>query len=359
MLISGVVFTHHLPEEAMPWMADARDVFDELVIFIDEKRATPGTVSRAEKVASRVLPNKAETWYGADGHSLVAALKGDWRFTLDWDEALGPEWQQDGWRQILETTEFTHFWFPRHWVVAKERYITSNPWCPDFQLRLVRNRLEGTIFPRGLHDSAIVPGAGACFRNLTLDHHVLWLSARAAREEKVRFYEQLRPGRSEGHYYLFEDYAPREEKHPAPAPLDASREFLPMPKLSPETVRNVSIETGNVPKMVRTSERFWVDVKVTNATPETLHSRPPVWPVHLTYHWIDRATGSATIWDGYRSGLYPDAPPNSITLCTIMIIAPEQPGQYLLQISMVQEEVCWFEQAKPEILQEFDLLVTA
>jgi hypothetical protein len=71
------MFTHHLPEEAMPWIAGARDVFDEMVVFIDEQRATPGTVSRAEKVASRVLPNKAETWYGADGPSLVAACKGD------------------------------------------------------------------------------------------------------------------------------------------------------------------------------------------------------------------------------------------------------------------------------------------
>ena len=133
----------------MPWIVEARNVFDEVVIFIDEKRATPGTVSRAKKVASRVLPNKAETWYGADGHSLVAACKGDWLFTLDFDEELGSEWQQDGWRQILETTEFTHFWFPRHWIVSKDRYIVSNPWCPDFQLRLFRNNLEGTVFPRG------------------------------------------------------------------------------------------------------------------------------------------------------------------------------------------------------------------
>ena len=359
MLISGVIYTYHLPEEAMPWIAEARNVFDEMVIFIDEKRATPGTVSRAEKVASRVLPNKAETWYGADGHSLVAACRGDWLFTLDYDEELGPEWQQDGWRQILETTQFTHFWFPRRWMVSRERYIISNPWCPDFQLRLFRNNLEGTVFPRKLHDSTIVPGPGACFQNLTVNHHVLWLCSRENREEKVRLYEQLRPGRGSGHYYLFEDHSPREAELPEPVQLDPSREILPMTRLSPTIVRNVSLEAGSVPKVVRVSELFWVDVKVTNATPETLHSRPPVLPVHLSYHWIAKVGGGASIWDGYRNGLHPDAPPNTTTLCTMIIVAPDQPGEYLLQISMVQEEVCWFEQVRPETLQEFDLLVTA
>lgn len=343
----------------MPWIAEARNVFDEMVIFIDEKRATPGTVSRAEKVASRVLPNKAETWYGADGHSLVAACKGDWLFTLDYDEELGSEWQQEGWRQILKTTQFTHFWFPRYWIVSKDRYIISNPWCPDFQLRLFRNGLEGTVFPRKLHDSTIVPGLGACFQNLTINHHVLWLFSRATREEKARLYEQLRPGGGAGHYYLYEDHAPREAKLPDPVRPDPSREILPMAKLSPEKINGVSLEVKSVPGAVAVSELFWVDVAVTNATSETLHSRPPFWPVHLSYHWLDKATRHMCVWDGYRNGFYPDAPANATTLCTMMVVAPDQPGQYLLQISIVQEEVCWFDQVRPGILQEFAVSVIA
>jgi hypothetical protein len=353
------MFTHHLPEEAMPWIAEARNVFDEMVIFIDEKRATPGTVDRAKKVASRVLPNKAETWYGADGRALVAACRGDWLFTLDYDEELGPEWQRDGWRQILETTQFTHFWFPRRWVVSKDRYIISNPWCPDFQLRLIRNHVEGMAFPRELHDSQIVPGPGACFQNLTVNHHVLWLCSRASREEKVRLYEELRPGRGSGHYYLYEDHAPREANLPAPVELDPKREILPMARLSPEKITEVSLEVKSVPGTAGVSELFWVDVAVTNATSETLHSRPPSWPVHLSYHWLDQATRRMCVWDGYRNGFYPDAPANTTTFCTMMIIAPDHPGDYLLQISMVQEEVGWFDQVRPDTLREFALLVTA
>jgi len=358
MLISGVMFTHDLPEEAMPWVAEARNVFDEMVIFIDEKRATPGTVSRAQQVASRVLPNKAETWYGADGPALVAACKGDWLFTLDYDEELGSEWQQGGWRQILETTPFTHFWLPRYWMVSKDRYIVSNPWCPDFQHRLFRNNLEGTAFPKELHDSTKVPGSGACFQNLTLKHHVLWLFSRAAREDKVRLYEELRPGGGSGHYYLYEDHAPREADLPEFAALNPERELLPMVRLSPEAIARISLEVRSVPAAIDVSELFWVDVAVTNKTSETLHSRPPVWPVHFSYHWLDQATRRVCFWDVYRSGLYPIAPASTTTPCTMMIIAPDQPGHYLLQISIVQEEVCWFDQFRPDTLREFPIVVT-
>jgi hypothetical protein len=341
----------------MSWVAEARNVFDEMIIFIDEKRATPGTVARAEKVASRVLPNKAETWYGADGHALVAACKGEWLFTLDFDEELGPEWQQDGWRQILKTTEFTHFWFPRYWVVSKDRYIVSNPWCPDFQYRLFRNNLEGTVFPRHLHDSTSVPGSGACFQNLTINHHVLWLFSRAAREEKARLYEELRPGGGSGHYYLYEDHRPREANLPKPVELDPERELVPMVRLSAEKMAAITLEVESVPATIGSSDLFWVDVAVTNATSETLHSRPPVWPVHLSYHWVDQATRRIFIWDGYRNGLYPDAPASTTTPCTMMIVAPKQPGEYLLQISMVQEEISWFDQVRPGALQEFAVSV--
>jgi hypothetical protein len=359
MHITALLPTHDLSEEAMPWMEEARNIFDELTIFIDEKRVTPGTVTRAEKVGTRVHRHNARTWYEWDLASMARACESDWVFLIERDEQLSPEWQQSQWRQILETTQFTHFWVPRRWMVSKERYIISNPWCLDFQLRLFRNNLDGTTFPTKLHDTIHVPGSGGCFRNLAMNHHVLWLCSRATRESRVRHYEQLRPGEAAGHYYLFEDYTPREANLPTPVVLNPTREILPMVKLSPEEIGKILLEVRSVPEAVGASELFWVDVKVTNATPETLHSRPPCSPVYLSYHWLDQATRHMFVWDGSRSGFHPDAPANTTTSCTMMIAAPDQPGRFLLQISIVQEEVCWFDQVRPGILQEFDVLVTA
>jgi hypothetical protein len=173
MRINAILATHDLSEEAMPWMTEARRVFDELVVFIDEKRVTPGTVARAEKVATRVHHHKADTWYDWDLGSMARACQSDWVFVIERDEQLSPEWQQDSWRQILETTESTHFWCPCRWVVPAGRYITADPWWPDFQLRFVRNNVPGTTFATRLHDTIHVPGPGGCLRNLAIHHHVL------------------------------------------------------------------------------------------------------------------------------------------------------------------------------------------
>ena len=357
MQVSVLLKTHHLQEEVMPWMAEARNVFDELVIFIDEKRATPGTLELARQLSPNVHSYYSETWYGSDFASMARACAGDWVFLFDYDETLSPEWRQEGWRQVLEATSSTHFWIPRRWMVSKESYIVSNPWCPDFQLRFFRNNLEGTTFPTKLHDSTVVPGPGGCFQHLAVNHHVLWFCSRAAREKKVRLYEELRPGRGSGHYYLYEDHAPREARLPEPVQLDPEREIVPMTRLTPENIREVSLKVGSVPEAVGASELFWVDVEVTNASSLTLHSRPPFLPVHLSYHWLGQATREMRVWDGYRSGVYPDASAKTTTLCTMMVVAPDEPGRYLLQISMVQEEVSWFEQVRPDILHEFAVSV--
>jgi hypothetical protein len=357
VLISGIILTHRLPEEALPWVAEARDVFDEMIICIDEKRTTPETIDRAQTVADRVIFNRADTWYGKDSVSLIAACTGDWIFVIDYDEQLSPEWQQDGWRRLLETTDLTHFWIPRRWVLPGRRYISADPWWPAFQLRLFRKNLSGTAFPTRLHDHTYVPGASGYFRNLALDHHVLWLFSRAAREDRVRFYEQLRPGRGLGYFYLYEDYAPPQADLPKPVKLDLDREIIRMEKLPAEEVSRVTLEVSAVPAEVHVSAMFWLEAKVTNATNSSLYPVGP-YPVRLAYHWLEKMTRQTVVFDGDRSGLFPGLDAGATEEYLMTIIAPDHPGEYILQTTLVQDGVYWFENVRPEILQEFVISVT-
>src|SRR3954470_18172568 len=98
MRVKAMLVTHRLPEESIPWMAEVRAVFDELVIFIDDNRVQPGTVDRAKKVGSRVHNYKADTWYEWDLGSKARACDADWVLQIEYDEQLSPEWKQDGWR---------------------------------------------------------------------------------------------------------------------------------------------------------------------------------------------------------------------------------------------------------------------
>ena len=97
MRITALLPTHDLPEQSMPWMMEARKIFDELVIFIDEKRVTPGTVTRAERVGTRVHYHRADTWYEWDLGAMARQCESDWVFIIERDEQLSGEWQQAQW----------------------------------------------------------------------------------------------------------------------------------------------------------------------------------------------------------------------------------------------------------------------
>jgi hypothetical protein len=354
--IAGLVFTDHLPAAAMPWMAEARGIFDELVVVIHEKQATPGTQLRARKVASRVLQNKADAWYEADVLAVVAECKTEWVFHLDYDEQLGREWHDGQWRQILENDGFTHFSFPRRWVVPGDRYIIVGPWWPDVHTRLIRANLDGLVLPKRLHDTPQVAGAGGCLPGLPINHHVLHLLSRAEREEKKRRYEQLRPGGALGYYYLFEDYAAPQASLPAPAALDISREIIRMETLFPEEVSKISLEVTGVPQEVGVSAMFWVRARVTNGLDRALYPVPP-YPVRLVYHWLEKSTRKTIVFEGIRTGLFPGLEAKAAEQYDMTILAPEQPGEYILQTTMVQDGVYWFENIRPDIVQEFEVSV--
>jgi hypothetical protein len=348
--------THDLPLESLPWMEEVREIFDELVIFIDTNRVAPEAESRAEKVASRVHHHKAETWYEWDLGAMARACASDWVFIIERDEELSPEWRQPQWRQILESTDLTHFWIPRRWVVPNEQYIAADPWWPDSQLRLFRNNISGTVFPTRLHDQIQVPGPGGHFSNLALHHHVLWMCSRETREKRMRYYEKLRPGGALDYFYLYEDHAPQLAELPPPVKLEIDREVVQMEKLSREQMAQIDFELTRVPREMDVSAVNWVEAKVTNNTAATIYAVPP-YPVRLGYHWLDKATGRMAIFEGARTTILPGFAANTTSKCRMTVVTPDQPGDYILQTTLVQDGVCWFEKERPEIVQEFPISV--
>jgi glycosyltransferase involved in cell wall biosynthesis len=127
-------------------------------------------------------------------------------------------------------------------------------------------------------------------------------------------------------------------------------------KLSPENVSKISLEVSNAPREVHSSALFRLDAKVTNETNETLSSAAP-YPVRLACHWIEKTTRRMVVFDGSRSRLSPPLDPNTTGRYPMKIVAPDQPGEYILQTTMVQEDVRWFEDVQPGIVQEFGVSV--
>jgi glycosyltransferase involved in cell wall biosynthesis len=136
------------------------------------------------------------------------------------------------------------------------------------------------------------------------------------------------------------------------------REIIPMDKLSPEEASGILLEVSTAPREARASAMFRLDAQVTNATNKTLYAVAP-YPVRLAYHWIDKRTRQMVVFDGNRSGLFPGLHANSTRRYPMTVIAPNQPGEYILQTTMVQDGVCWFEDIRPGIMQEFAFSATA
>lgn len=70
------------------------------------------------------------------------------------------------------------------------------------------------------------------------------------------------------------------------------------------------------------------------------------WPqkaIFISYHWY-KADKMADNYNGARTALSHDvAPGEQFTVNNVRVIAPKEPGAYQLQITLVNENVAWFE----------------
>ena len=98
---------------------------------------------------------------------------------------------------------------------------------------------------------------------------------------------------------------------------------------------------------LRVGESTRVVVRVENCTPEHLLSIGRT-PVHLSYHWLDPATGAVAVFEGERTPLDPPVRRYSSRQMEMKVKAPDKAGTYLLRTCAVQEAVRWFDNVASE-----------
>ena len=100
---------------------------------------------------------------------------------------------------------------------------------------------------------------------------------------------------------------------------------------------NAEIHVEGVPRF-EGGERAVVSVEVRNTGSE-------VWPasgsIQVGNHWLD-SHGSMLVLDDGRTPVAWDMKPGNQTALDIRVTAPQLPGQYLLELDLVQEGVAWF-----------------
>lgn len=336
-------------------MKRAREIFGRLVIFVDRPRAIPGTEERAREIASVVHLSEPDAFFGSDFKAMVQACESDWVLFLDHDEELSPEWSDPSWRTVLQTTEFTHYFCPRRWILDNQNYIAAEPWWPDPQLRLFRADVAAR-FPTKPHEPVAVSGEGALLRHLAIHHHVLRLTDRPARQQKAKDYDGLLPGGAQEHFYLYEDFPLPEAPVPEAVQTNGKNQILRMPRLDLADARAEIVAVEKMPGQVGRKTWFWIDVTLRNDAGMPICSAPP-FPVRLAYHWRHAGTGEIAVYDGVRTEIFPGLDPSHSASIGMVVQSPPQPGTYVFHVTLVQEGNFWFEEAAGKFGREITVEV--
>lgn len=127
--------------------------------------------------------------------------------------------------------------------------------------------------------------------------------------------------------------------------------------LPPAEIAGISLESRQPPLRLAANSSATLAIRLHNKSGRTLNSFSPR-PVHFAYHLLRAGDRSMALFEGKRSRLTPAASPGSAWIYHPTFSAPAEPGEYILQVTLVQESVCWFGPAHGAALVEIGVTVT-
>jgi 2-polyprenyl-3-methyl-5-hydroxy-6-metoxy-1,4-benzoquinol methylase/predicted O-methyltransferase YrrM len=129
-------------------------------------------------------------------------------------------------------------------------------------------------------------------------------------------------------------------------------------KLSHDDISRVKISAQASSATVQAGSKLHnLGVTVFNGSPRTLSSYYPQ-PVHLSYHILRLPSRELMLFEGQRNRLVPALVHGATRTYHPSVIVPTEPGRYLLQLTLVQEGVAWFESVPNWTAVEVELHVT-
>ncbi|MGD0045851.1 MAG: glycosyltransferase [Bryobacteraceae bacterium] len=138
--------------------------------------------------------------------------------------------------------------------------------------------------------------------------------------------------------------------------LRSAGERFWMPPLPAQAAANIALRVpGTVHRMAAGAETQ-ISVEIENRSAEVLASLDPH-PVHLSYHWLEAGTNLCHVFDGKRTPLTAQVRPRSRHSQEMRVLAPEEPGHYVLVLTLVQEGQLWFDQIPRPVAIEWQVTV--
>lgn len=352
-------------------LAMLRDVADEIVVAVEEPRAEL-VHAAVSGIADHVLAfpplgpaDRPIAW-------LFRSCGGRWIFNIDDDEVPSPRLVAQL-PELVCRDDITHARVARRWLYpTPETHLAQAPWSTEFQLRLCLADDRFLQFGDVFHRPVICHGPSV-FVDAPLWHLDTALNPLEGRVAKARAYDLERPGmRLDGLAHNTGVYVP-EWVVPEPeleevgaddrAAIAAAIAFEPQSsspraRLSHATREEVDAHWSGLPY----SERLYLGRLTIRRPPKALISglqqtidimlandgdatwrwgrdaRPEV---RLGYRW-SRSGRPVDEPLNLRTALPADLPPGASMVVPIHVVAPDEPGDYMLELDLVHEHVRWF-----------------
>lgn len=371
--LSVLCITHDPGPQVAAALAPLRAVATEIVVVADA-RTSAEDLGHYAAASDRLLRYPFEPPVERPYGWAHAQCTGDWILRIDGDEVPSPELVA-ALPALIARRDRLQYWIPRRWSYPDAgHWIDERPWAPDRQLRLVRND-PATMSFAGLMHTAALPHQPYALIAEPIYHVDMLVSPLDHRRRKARGYEALRPGlQAPGGgpfelYYLPEDWATRPPAttppetvallervlHPTAAPVtpvdpdrvplatrdDIDRHWDPRPLTGADY--HAAIESLDTDLRLAPGRADALDLRVTNlgtaAWPGGLDREPLV---RLGHRWLDadaRVVDDST----FRTALPSSVAPGESAVVALSLIAPPEPGDYVVEVDLVHELVRWFE----------------
>jgi hypothetical protein len=363
-------------------LEELRAVADEIIVAVDS-RVDPSRLGHHARVADRIVRfefappiERARPW-------LFGLCSGEWILEIDDDEVLSRSFLARLPDLLLDRTYRQHF-LPCHWLFPDAtHWLDEPPWSYE-GARMFRND-PATMWIPGISHTRVEPAFPSTHSERGFYHLVSLLADESTRREKARYYRGIddrhriaSTDRDMAAFYLPELVAgvrpvpvPQDDHDAIAAVLTAAGEELPTPEglVIPlatraeidahwperelaETAYEAELTILDRTIQLAAGEHRPVHVRVSNRGSETWPWTPRTdgWPypfehrpvIRLSYRWY-RSDGSLNVSEGYRTGLPANLHPDDTTVVPMIVAAPDEPGDYLLEADLVHEHVRWFD----------------
>ncbi len=123
----------------------------------------------------------------------------------------------------------------------------------------------------------------------------------------------------------------------------------------PDNAFRAQITVADPPTRMRAGQKLDLRAKIKNLSDVAWTTQPPgvegnKYVVAIANNWLKPDGSLVTNMDG-RYGAMSEVPPGGEIELPIAVTAPKQPGEYILELDMVQEQVAFFKEKGSETLK--------